>query len=195
MSLTIAKPVRQFAALALLAGVLAVAWFAAIAPVLNTILALDTEIADKRAALGALRATDDLERRARTLGERAQSLDQKTMTLPGDGAAVQSANLQGALAGIAGTHGLRLKSTRTLAARDSGPLRLIGVAAAFDAPPDKLSDLLGAIDAHTPRLVVSGIRIVPAAPGAPDAADTGATLETEIEVYAPAGRSAADGKG
>ena len=195
MSVPIAKPVRQFAALALLAGVLAVAWFTVIAPVLNTILALDTAIAEKRAALGALRATDDLEHHARTLADRARTLDQTALTLPGDGAAVHSANLQGGLEDIADTHGLRLKTTRTLAPRDSGPLRLIGVAAAFDAPAEKLSDVLAAIDAHTPRLVVSAIRVVPAASSAPGAAALGAAADTEIEGYAPAGTPTACGPG
>lgn len=195
MTSAIAKPVRQFAALALLLGALALIWFAVAAPVLNTILALDSEIADKRAALGALRATASLERRVQTLSQRASALDQHTMTLPGESAAVQSAALQGTLADIASARSLRLKSTRMLPPRDTGALRMIGVAAAFDAPVETLAGLLAALASHEPRLLVSAIRMLPAAPGAPDAADVGGVLDTEIEVYAPAGVPVAGGKG
>ena len=109
--------IRTFAALGLLAGLLLLVINLAASPLSHRWTALEMEIRAMREQAGEMQAIaadigaarDAVEQAARALGSIGY--------LPGDTEAVQLANLQTRIVGIAQRTGLRPQSTRTLATR------------------------------------------------------------------------------
>ena len=196
MNLALAKPVRQFAALALLLCVLAGSWLAIAAPIADKIASLRSEIAEKRSVLGRLQDEHRIVEEARELAARASAIDFSKLLLAGDSEALKAASLQSALAAIAAENGLRFRSTRTLPAREEASVRFVGVEASFEASLADVQKMLIAISAYRPMLSVTGLRmaLAPAATLEPETA--GNLLDVSIEVLGPAavvGAAAAKG--
>lgn len=188
MTSNLAKPVRQFAAVALLLATLAVFWMAVISPLSAEITGLDAEIEAKRAILGRFLDVAPLEAEAKAKASVSKNVDLAALMLPGDNDALKAAGLQTALAEIIAVEGLRFRSTRALPPREHDKIRLITIEAGFEATLEQLSKILAAVDAHKPLLTVSGLRLA-VAPGAViDPDSLGNVLDIQFEVAGAAGR-------
>ena len=181
----VSKPVRQFAALALLAALCLAVWGLVITPLAATIQDQDRRILAQREVLGRFLDAGRLEKEARALETKLKVLDTQKLVLEGESDSLRSAVLQTALTTIAGTQGLRLKSTRPLPARESGGVRFTGVQAQFQATLEQLQRILIAIDLHQPILLIDALRVT-APPGASDP-KTEAPLNIDIEVSGATG--------
>ncbi|MEQ1718043.1 MAG: type II secretion system protein GspM [Hyphomicrobium sp.] len=187
MMSTLIKPVRQFAALALLASVLAGFGVFVVAPFAAQLSALATGLQNKREILGRLNDFSRDNGEALALQARLKSRDVESLVLTGSSDALKAARLQTALSDMAATHSLRLRSTRALTPRTRDTLRLIGVEAGFEASLEQLQAILLAIDAHQPVMVVSQLHIAAAPAVSLDATASGAVLDITLEVLAAAG--------
>ncbi|MEQ1717732.1 MAG: type II secretion system protein GspM [Hyphomicrobium sp.] len=188
MRFSLAKPIRQFAAVALLLAALATLWMAVLSPLSAAITGLGDEIEAKRAVLGRFLDVAPLETEAKAKASESNSVDLAALVLSGDNDALKAAGLQTALSEIIAEQGLRFRSTRALPPREQDKIRLITIEAGFEATLDQLSKILVAIDAHKPLLSVSGLRLA-AAPGAAiDPASAGNVLDIQFEVTGAAGR-------
>lgn len=186
MNLAIAKPVRQFAALGLLAAVVAAIWFAGLAPLADRISRGDEEISGKRLLLGKLQNARAMEAEARELGKRSAALDLPSLLVAGESEPLKAANLQAALAGIAAANGLRFRSTRVLPTRVEDGVQLVAVEASFEASLADIQKMLLTMADHKPMLAVSSLRVSLAPTAALDPESAGSVLEVSMEVAAPA---------
>jgi len=93
----------------------------------------------------------------------------KPLFLAGDGDAIAGANLQSAIASLAGQSGANLQNSTLLAAQTVNGLRQIAISVNLTATWTALVDLLSAIDLARPRLIVSDLSIANSGQ-APDAA-------------------------
>jgi hypothetical protein len=162
----ISKPVRQLAALSLLAAAIVGFWSFVWTPVTTTILGQGAKILEQREVLGRL-------------------LSAETLAGEADSDPLRTAELQTTLTKIVATLGLRLKSTRALPARDAEGVRLIGVQAQFQATLAQLQKILLAIEDSEAILTIESLRIVAAA-GATDP-KTEAPLDVNIDVFGATG--------
>ncbi len=181
----ISKPVRQLAALSLLAAAIVGFWSFVWTPVTTSILGQDAKILEQREVLGRLLSAETLAGDASTLEQKSKSIDIGRLTLKGDSDPLRTAELQTTLTKIVATLGLRLKSTRALPARDAEGVRLIGVQAQFQASLAQLQKILLAIEESDAILTIEALRIVAAA-GATDP-KTEAPLDVNIDVFGATG--------
>lgn len=185
MTERISKPVRQLAAIALLAGLCIGLWSFVWIPVVSTLQQQDAKIAEKREVLGRLLSAGDLAGEASALEQKSKSLDTSKLTLKGDSDPLRTAELQTALTKIVTDHGLRLRSTRALPARETEGVRLVGVQAQFQATLEQLQKVLLAIEDSEPILVIEALRVAGAA-STPDAKSE-TPLEINIDVFGATG--------
>ncbi len=181
----ISKPVRQLAALSLLAAAIVGFWSFVWTPVTTTISGQNAQILEQREVLGRLLSAETLAGEASTLEQKSKSLDIGKLTLMGDSDPLRTAELQTTLTKIVATLGFRLKSTRALPTRDAEGVRLIGVQAQFQATLAQLQKILIAIEESQPILVIEALRVVAAA-SAPDQKSE-SPLDINIDVFGATG--------
>ena len=154
--------IRTFAALGLLAGLLLLVINLAASPLSHRWTALEMEIRAMREQAGEMQAIaadigaarDAVEQAARALGSIGY--------LPGDTEAVQLANLQTRIVGIAQRTGLRPQSTRTLATIQRDRVAMIGLQVVLQADVGRLRAILFSLETSQPRLLIDGLAITPA---------------------------------
>jgi hypothetical protein len=173
---------RRALAVALLALVLAGGWLLVARPILAERADLDERILEKRQLLGRYQAA-----LATKAGQSAPSTGaaQPQAFLEGESEAIALANLQAMLAGLVSDSGARLRSARTLPARDRSDVRFIGTQLQLSGNIDAVQRLIHAIETRVPYLIVEGLQIVPtsAASGeVPASGTTGPQLDARIDV-------------
>lgn len=185
MTQRISKPIRQIAAVSLLVALCIGLWLFVWSPIVNTIRDQDAKILEQREVLGRLSSAENLAGQVTDLEQRSRSIDITKLTLRGDSDPLRTAELQTELTKIVTAHGVRLKSTRALAARDTGGVRLVGVQAQFQATLAQLQKILLTIEESEPILVIEALRVVAAA-GTTDA-KTEPALDINIDVFGATG--------
>lgn len=181
----ISKPVRQLAAIALLASLCAGFWLFVWSPAVGTLRQQDAKIAEQREVLARLLSAGNLAGEASALEQKSTSLDTTNLMLKGDSDPLRTAELQTALTKIVADFGLRLRSTRSLPAREAQGVRLVGVQAQFQATLEQLQKVLLAIEDSEPVFVIEALRIA----GAASAADakTETPLDISVDVFGATG--------
>jgi type II secretory pathway component PulM len=185
MTERISKPIRQLAAISLSVILGIGLWLFVWSPIVNTIRGQDAKIIEQREVLGRLSGAENLAGQATALEQKSKSIDIGKLTLKGDSDPLRTAELQTELTKIVTAHGLRLKSTRALPARDTEGVRLVGVQAQFQATLEQLQKILLTIEDSEAILVIEALRMVSAA-GATDP-KTEAPLDINIDVFGATG--------
>ena len=171
----VSPPLRKFAAVGLLLAVVLLLINIVITPIASRLAHVEHELAAKRESVGRLIALARASQEARAAGHESETLMSRAVYLPGEGEAVQLANLQAQLLGIAGKSGIRLQSSRTLTASPQEGLQAVGMEMTLQSEIKKLQGLLHRIEAHRPALIVERLTIAPshgATPTGPLAEDT-----------------------
>ena len=160
MSAGVSRPVRRLAAVGLALAVL-LALAGALEPALRRLLTIGAEIEAGRERLGQLTA---LARAAPGSGGALEAEERAigaALFLDGESEAIQLANLQAGVRGLAERAGIRLRSIQTMAPVKRDDMSLAGVRLAMQAPIEALQRLLLAIDQHRPLLMLDGLEIAP----------------------------------
>lgn len=150
----------QALAVALLGMVLAVAWFAIAAPLLEW-HADRNEALQQRGALARRMAqiADTLPTLQRQAAAAAAAGPVAATLIEGSTDAVAGARLQQAIQDMAARAGATLSSTEALPAEPAGAHRRIGVRVALAAPWDVLIQLLRAVGQASPQMVVDDLQL------------------------------------
>jgi hypothetical protein len=185
MTLALPRPVSRAAALALLGLVLLAFARLVVAPFTSSLAELRQQIETERRLLGRYEALSMAERQGKGAAPTAAPPPARAL-LAGESEAIQVASLQAMLGELAGAHGVEVRSARTLPARDSEGLRLLGVELRLAAGMAALQRLLHAIETGTPTLLLATLHVMPH----PDPArgEPGDVLEARIEVLGAAAR-------
>jgi general secretion pathway protein M len=103
------------------------------------------------------------------------------VTLDGASDAIASANLEGRIEGLAGKAGVTIGSTESLPVATMGGYRRIGLRLVLSGPYENLINLLAAIEAAAPPLIVDDLQIhgVLQRPGMPQRG----VLDAALDVY------------
>lgn len=147
-------------AFGLLGLVLALAWFAVAAPVLDWHAARAEALAHKQALLPRLEAlAASLPEWRRAQAEAASRAGARPSLLEGGTDAVAAAALQGKVQAMASQAGAKVTSMEILAAEPRGPYRRIAVRVAAEGQLPEMLDLLRAIGDAAPRMLVDAVQL------------------------------------
>jgi hypothetical protein len=175
------RAVRRIAAILLLGGVVASIGVLIVNPLVVYLAGVRERIANERVMLARFTALAAQEREARELGRRRAEINADSEFVEGNSEAIQLASLQSLLAAITANNGLRVRSARTLPARERGELRLIGVRIQLHAEIGPLQRTLHEIEAKRPFLIIEAVQISQLSGG--DGADPVGLLEARLDVF------------
>lgn len=173
---TLPAPARKLIAVALLALAGALIW-AVVAPLLAHHRELAAEIETERRLRGRYAVIA------------AEPVPPESTAPPSTGfieaasEPIALASLQARLGAIVQRSGVLPRSVAPLAARDRGPLRMIGLRIQAGVTPDRLQRLLHALASTEPVLLVEALQISARATGAA-AGREGEQLEARLDVWA-----------
>lgn len=159
------KPLRQFAAVALLLLAIAAVVSVTVVPLQLTIADLQERIEQERETLSRFGAVERDEALRRELDRRTQAVRANGLFLDGESESIRMASLQSLVTEIAAASGIKPRSIRNLPARERNQLRLLGVQLQFSAPIEPLRRLLFAIEEQRRVLLIDSLQISPL-PGA-----------------------------
>lgn len=147
-------------ALALLAVLAALAWFVAVAPLLEWHARRAEALAHKQALLPRLDAlAASLPEWRRAQAEAASRAGTRPSLLEGGTDAVAAAALQGKVQALASQAGARVTSMEILATEPRGPYRRIAVRVAVEGHLPDMLPLMQALGDAAPRLLVDAVQL------------------------------------
>jgi general secretion pathway protein M len=179
----LSRPVRQFAALALLMIALAAVISLTAMPLSSRIASLSEQIATERTVLGRFAAVAAQREQAKELERAGRAAIESSAYLKGESEAVKTARLQTMLGELAAAKSLRLHTMRTLPVREGEELRLVGVRVQFNAEIGQLRALLHAIETNRPFLFVEGLQVRPTSPFSRLHPEQGGVLDVRLDVF------------
>ena len=189
MTATALRRLRQSAAIALLAMLIAAVGLLGVVPAYDTIQNLRAQINQERQILGRLSTMRSDDQETLEIKRSTQLLQATKLTLDGETDPVRLANLQLLSNGIASTRGVQIRSTRNLPVRDLADVRLLGIQLQFGATYEQLLSIILAVEGQSPYLAVDGLQITPS----PDTTSAGRSgdvlLEARLDVYGATTRS------
>lgn len=179
--------VRRLVAVALLALPLLAVYHFAVSPVMARLADLDARIEQERRLAGRLAEPDT--KIAPDAGHKAAAAQARGLFIEGASEAIRAAALQSNLSTLAGHHGLKIRTSRSLPARERPGLRLIGAQFQVVAPLDKLQALIVDMERHKPALVITALHVNAAgAPRMPGQESPG-LLDARFDVFAVEARN------
>jgi hypothetical protein len=182
------KRLHQLAALGLLLAAVGIVLALTVLPLAGYFTGLRAEIEQQRGLLGRFETFAASKDKVQALAQRSNEAMRAGIFLAGETDAMRAANLQALLTKVAGTHGVRLRSARTIAATEHDGLRFIGVQAEIDTGVQQLQAMILAFESMRPYLFIQTLQVSPH--------DTRGAGSGELKVrIGIAGAVAADGKG
>ncbi len=165
---TLRSAVSKLAALAILVGGIWSIYAFAVTPLTERLTAAEEGLEQQRRLLGHLLAEAHSARLSGTGLQGGLSADDAAF-ISGGSEASRVALLQSRVAQIASLAGARIGSSRAMAERDQGALRLAGIDVQIAGTIDQLQSVLHALESQNPVLVVETLEIIrsPVAEGAP----------------------------
>lgn len=179
----LSRPIRQFAAVALLLLAIAFAAMVTVVPLTARVTELSGQIEAERVLLGRFAAVAARQAETAELARAGRSALQSGAYLKGESEALKGAGLQTILAQLAAADRVRVHSTRALPPRERDATRLIGVSVQFKAEIEQLRALLFRIERHQPFLFVEGLQIRPVSPFSQRDPQLNGVLDVRLDVY------------
>jgi general secretion pathway protein M len=161
LSETASRYLSRLGAVALLLGVIGAAGALIAVPLANHVGALRGEIASQRELLGRFEAFAASRPEVEAMAQRSQQVIRSGLFLTGETDALRTASLQAQVTAIAGEHGIRMSSARTLPSREMDGLRLIGVQAELNAQLESLQAMILSLESHRPYLFIESLNVAP----------------------------------
>lgn len=152
---------RRLAAVALAALAAVALVCVTVVPVAQGYLELQSTMDEQRRLLGKLEQFAANKERAQLLARQSAEVIGSGVFLEGGTDAMRAANLQALLNGVVESHGVRLRSTRTLAPAERDGLRLIGVQAELETNIVKLQAIILAFELMRPYLFIQSLQAAP----------------------------------
>ena len=181
--LTLSRPARQFAAVALLFGAVVLIASLTILPVTSRISDLREQIEGERLLLGRFAAMAALQDRLAEMQSAGRAASESDAYLKGESDAIRAASLQTFLSELAGANGVRLNSTRQLPSRDRDDLRLVGTRVQFTSDMEQLREMLYSIESTQPFLFVEAVQVRPVSALAQRDPEFGGLLDVRLDVF------------
>jgi general secretion pathway protein M len=153
----------RLGAVALLLGVIGASGALIAVPLANHIGGLRGELASQRELLGRFQAFAASRTEVEAMAERSRTAIRSGLFLTGQTDALRTASLQALVTGIAGEHGIRMSSARTLPSREIDGLRLIGVQAELNADLESFQAMILSLESHRPYLFIESLNVAPTA--------------------------------
>jgi hypothetical protein len=182
------KLTSRIAAVGLLVAAIAAPLFGVLLPVIQRFQDLSEAIEEQRQQLGSYLAVADQQADLRALEQQRRAELGLGEFLAGNGELAVQASLQTALSGIAQASGVRLRSTRKLAERERGPVRLAGMGLNLTAEIEGLQKLLHGIETARPYLFVEAADLSPLG-GANPPLNVPRLIEIRLDIFAALDRS------
>jgi hypothetical protein len=183
MTISLSRPIRRVAAVALLVLVLAVAALTTVVPLAARVAELRDQIETERALLGRLTVVAAHKAKLAEYEQIGRAALQSGAYLKGESEALMAAGLQTTLAQVAAAARVRFNSTRALPARERDATRLIGVSLQFRADIEQLRTFLFSIESHRPFLFVEGLQIRPVSPFSQSDARLNGLLDIRLDAF------------
>lgn len=180
----IKRPLRQFAAIAILLACIGFVGLFAVAPVYDRTVELRNEVEQDRDVLGRLVSLSEDRETIDKLDQQIDAFKDSGIFISGESEPIRVAALQSQLAEIFAANGVKPRSTRGLPGRERNDLHLVGAQLQLVAPIDKLQKILLDIEAHKPVFLIDYLQIMPSAmTGVPNVEEAG-YLDARFDVYA-----------
>ncbi len=173
-------------ALAILAGIILLAYVVVVAPIADGWAASSRQIEEKRAELGHLTAALRAPEQRAAVGE-TEIHPLNFSLLEGESDQIRAASLQARVDAVAANEGIRLSSVTVLPPRMENGLRLVGIEVQVQTGMKQLQSLLYTLETQKPPLFVGMLQIS----RAPDSAVRGGALDTRMTLFG----ATAKGKG
>lgn len=161
MTITLSKPIRQLAAVALLLAAVGIVFAATVLPLASYVGALHAGIGEQRTLLGRFQSFAAGKDRMEAMARDSDAALSAGLFLAGDTDAVRAANLQAHLTRVAQTQGVRLRSARALPATDRDGLRFISLQVEMDTGLRQLQAIILAFESMHPHLFIQSLQIAP----------------------------------
>jgi hypothetical protein len=155
------KKLHQLAAVGLLLGAIAIALALTVLPLAGYITGQQAEIEQRRELLGRFEAFTSAKGKVEALASQSDEAMRAGIFLAGETDALRAANLQALLTKAAATHGVRIRSARTLAPAEHDGLRFIGVQAEIDTGVQQLQAMILAFESMRPYLFIQTLQVSP----------------------------------
>lgn len=182
MTGAISRPIRQLAAVALLAAAVLLALLA-IGPYFSRLTQLQEQIAAERSLLGRFAAVAAQQGEIGGLEQASRAAGESAAYLKGDTEALKAASLQSVLSDLANGARVRLSSTRALGQRERNDVRLIGVRVQFKADVEQLRILLHRIEVNRPFLFVEALQVQPVGAFSERDRELAGLLDVRLDVF------------
>ena len=179
----LARPVRQFLALALLFIAFGAVCLATILPLAAKIFELRERIEQERSILGRLNGVKIDDRESVDSVQRAIAGRIGALVIPGESESIRVAAVQSQLMEILTKNRVKPRSTRNLPGRERNGLRLVGVQVQLAAQVEQLQAALLAIEAHKPYLIVDAMHITVASVSIAAGEDIRGLLDVRLDVF------------
>lgn len=166
MSQTLTSALGKVAAVLLLIAAVALAYLVVAQPLLARIAELEERLLSERMLLGRLGkavATAKKEQLAAAdfKSEKSEVENGDNLFLSGESAGVMAAQVQDVLQKMARSNAMNLASMRTVGVRQHDNLSLIGIDARLEGGLENLQNMLLAIEASRPVLIVDALQLAP----------------------------------
>jgi general secretion pathway protein M len=178
----LSRPVRQFAAVGLLAAAAALVASLTILPVAARIGEINEQIEGERLLLGRFVAMAALQDKLAEMQNAGRAASESGAYLKGESDAIRAAGLQTFMSDLAGANGVRLNSTRPLPPRDRDEVRLVGTRVQFTADIEQLREILYSIESAQPFLLVEAVQVRPVSALAQRDPEFGGLLDVRLDV-------------
>ena len=183
MIYSLARPVRQFLALALLFIAFAAVCLATIVPLAAKFYDLQERIDQERSILGRLNSVTIDDRISVDSVQQAIAKRINALVVPGESESIRVAAVQSQLMAILNQNRVKPRSTRNLPSRERNGLRLVGVQVQLAAQIEQLQAALLAIEAHRPYLIVDAMHVTAASAAIGAGDDIRGLLDVRLDVF------------
>lgn len=188
MNWRLSKPLRQLAAVSLLAAILAAVMLLIVLPAHQHYTALNAQIEQERLVLALLSQPQANTNQSQSIAQSVNPDQLEPLVLAGESDTIRLANLQSTLGALAGQAGVQVRSSRNLSPLDRPQARMLGVQLQFSATIEQLQSILIAIESHRPHLRVEALQVTVLQDTVMPGSTVPASLETRLDVMGVAPR-------
>jgi general secretion pathway protein M len=177
------KSMSRLAAVALLAGAVAILVSGVVLPIVQRFQELSVALAEERRQLRDYAAFAERQPALEALEERHRAEREQGEFLEGEDEHAWRSSLQGVLTRLAEESGVRISSARPLPDRERGPFTLVGMGLSLTTDIETVQSFLYSVETARPYLFIESADISPLG-GIGRAASGPPMLEVRLDVFA-----------